>query len=112
MNREFKIGLIVVALITGFSSMLLSQIPAFPTDEGYGMWAKGVRGGQMVEVTNLLDCDDRIIDIRLVNMKGQKIANLPVLQLPVVEVPVFPNGLYVLKMKSENGTQYTSKIIK
>lgn len=31
------------------------QVPAFPGAEGYGAFAKGGRGGQVIQVTNLLD---------------------------------------------------------
>jgi pectate lyase len=39
-----------------------AQTPAFPSAEGYGMWAKGGRGGKVVEVTNIEDDADGTIE--------------------------------------------------
>jgi len=47
------------ALIVLFAATALSQtIPAFPGAEGYGKWAKGGRGGDVIYVTTLEDNND------------------------------------------------------
>lgn len=47
------LSLAVLILLT--SGLPAQQTPAFPTAEGYGMYAKGGRGGQVVAVTNTQD---------------------------------------------------------
>jgi len=44
--------IILLAILTG---NLAGQPVAFPGAEGYGKWAKGGRGGEVIAVTNLLD---------------------------------------------------------
>lgn len=48
-----KLTLINIALILILSTSGFSQQLAFPTAEGYGKFAKGGRGGVVIEVTNL-----------------------------------------------------------
>ncbi|MCY1722327.1 pectinesterase family protein [Prolixibacteraceae bacterium Z1-6] len=56
-RKLFILGLLLVS-----SFMTFAQTPAFPTAEGYGMWATGGRGGKVVAVTNLEDDTDGTIE--------------------------------------------------
>lgn len=58
MNKKLFTGLFFLLLITN----LWSQQLAFPGAEGFGAYAKGGRGGQVIEVTNLLDNEDGTIE--------------------------------------------------
>jgi len=56
-HRKVLSGIFFLAASLG----LFAQTPAFPTAEGYGMWASGGRGGKVVEVTNTQDDADGTI---------------------------------------------------
>jgi hypothetical protein len=55
--------IVFLILLTQTQLFSQNQTPAFPTAEGYGMWATGGRGGKVVAVTNLGDKDRRGLTI-------------------------------------------------
>lgn len=61
-SGKILLNLLLIIFIAGISQQTQAQTPAFPTAEGYGMWATGGRGGKVVEVTNLDDNADGTIE--------------------------------------------------
>lgn len=49
-----KLKFTVLALFFGLNTIVAQQL-AFPTAEGFGAYAKGGRGGEVIYVTNLND---------------------------------------------------------
>jgi hypothetical protein len=52
--KAIKIEILVLFILAGFEQSK-AAVPAFPGAEGFGMYAVGGRGGQVIEVTNLND---------------------------------------------------------
>jgi len=56
-----KKNILALLTISFFITSAWSQQLAFPGAEGFGAYSKGGRGGQVIEVTNLLDDNDGLI---------------------------------------------------
>jgi len=59
LRSSLFLGLLVIQVAAGVPGVAEDRIPAFPTAEGFGMYAKGGRGGKVLHVTSLADYDPK-----------------------------------------------------